>query len=185
MRGRIGALALLLVGACRGDRASMAADGGRRPATAADGGAARATAIEQPLLSECEAALATLTRVIPEGVVGDSVDMKFCMAMPRPVVKCLVEVKTEDEADRCMAGFVGSVPPLVSAKQQAASDEPRAGKEECRRAIENVRTLVPAMTGDTDEMVEQCAGTEPTSYVKCLIAAKSIEELDTCDLRNE
>jgi hypothetical protein len=190
MRSSLGPAAvaafLLAIAACKGERGAGGAgvDAGAGGALGSDTGAgagagARATpAVEPPTADECERALANLIKVIPDGVIGDSRDMGFCMAMPRPVVRCLVDVKTEDEADRCMTGFVGSIPPLVA---RAAGDDPPASAEDCRLGIENVRRLVPEMTAGIDVMVTQCAGSEPRSYTRCLAAAKSTEDLDRCE----
>jgi hypothetical protein len=146
---------------------------------------------ETPTTEECDAALATLVKVVPDGVVGDAVDMKYCMQMPKQAVRCLAGVKSEAEADACLEGYAAAAGPVKPVAGTGAGTKPPgvpadvalATEADCRKAVENVRRLVPGMTATDDEMIKQCAGSEPAADVACLAAAKTTQELDACDLQ--
>jgi hypothetical protein len=52
-----------------------------------------------------------LRAVAPELLDPEDEFRYYCPRMPRPVVRCLLGVRTQAEADRCVQGFAGEAAP--------------------------------------------------------------------------
>jgi hypothetical protein len=70
-----------------------------------------ATPAERTMEEECEAVRAHLRAVAPELLDPEDEFRYYCPRMPRPVVRCLLGVRTQAEADRCVQGFAGEAAP--------------------------------------------------------------------------
>lgn len=137
-----------------------------------------------PTAAECDEAVRRMKTIVPDGVVGDDLDKSDCLAMPREVVRCLMTVSSEPEADHCVAAYEKSRPKVAGTQPPNVGpppDEARANETDCRAAVANVRKIIPDMTGVDDEMIRDCTATATADEVRCLLAAKTTEDLDACD----
>jgi hypothetical protein len=135
-------------------------DGSASVVVAADAAAAT-------LQDECAAATANMSKVMPDEVSGDAADLADCMKLPRPVVRCLIGVRSKTEADACVKGY--------------AEPEVRATEAECKQAIAHVRGVLGKPLSDSDDaLVAQCVRTATAADIKCLQATTSAADLKQC-----
>lgn len=193
---------MLRTGAILAVAAALACGGGKSDAPAARPGAAPSTPSgpgapdagsqqTASLAAECDRAMTNMAKVMPGLVEGDEDDRRECMKFPLEVVRCLQQVKNEEQADGCIAGYLAARPPAPKppgpddGEAEAVGPEDLAGAEPCKKAIGHVRTLMPKEARDAESeasMIAECTAMFTKTDVSCLLAAKTLQEVDACAL---
>jgi hypothetical protein len=179
-----GLVVAALAGGCKKhapDKGAVHNDAGAQAAKAAPDAAPVHTA---PAADDCALAVANMKKVAPDMVEGDDLDREDCLRLPREVVLCLQKVSSEPEAESCVHEYAALHPqdggPLEA---EAIPPEELATKDDCTKAVAHVKALLPPDEQKdlhVAEMIEECTQVYTKSDAKCILAAKTPQEVDAC-----
>lgn len=167
LAARLG-LAALLVAACGGG------GGKKQPATTSADSDTRKKLAEchehanGPTRTECERTLARMRQVVPDDMDPDpEQDVCKCLAMPAPLISCLGDIATREDADRCVDEATGTERPT---------------REACAAAVAHLQEIEPELAGEpAEELIDQCMTQGRPAELECIMKATTIDQVDNCD----